>query len=573
MKYLPPTRFMGLVWLLGLLPYSSAAQTWQWAVAPGNTPISASEVTAMVPDKDGTTVVAGYFSGTITLGRFTLTSSGPADVFVARLDNSGNWLQAVRAGSGNACLVSALLIEADGTVVVGGSFSGRAIDFGSFRLINADNFGNSEDVFVARLNQAGTWVQAVRAGGNSIDGVMNMALDNQGNVVVGGKFASAVASFGPFQLPNAYVGTGGFASDDVFVARLNRSGAWVQAVRAGGPSHDYPTDLVMEPDGTFVVAGNFFSAVSSFGAIDLQNTGQETDVFVARLSPAGTWIAALRAGGPNYDSVSDIALAADGSLVVAGSFNGPSTAIGSFTLLNTDNTGTYPDAYVARLDRAGTWTQAVRAGSPDSDAAIRIVPNADGSVTVAGYFTGRASFGSFTPSSAGGNDIYVAQLSAAGQWTRFQQAGGPGNDGVRGFYQKDSNNFTIAGYIGWPTAQFGTITLANKHTLFSNAFVAHYSSSAVDPVDPPDSVFTTAAFTIPNIITPNGDKKNDVFRFSNAPVTDLALYIFNRWGQQVYTSTHYQQDWDAAGLPTGMYYYYVVPAGGALVKGWLEVVR
>lgn len=551
-----------------MLPHGSTAQAWQWAVAPGNSTGSYSEVTAIAPDQDGTTVVAGSFSGTIVLGRFTLTSAGPVDIFVARLDGAGNWLQAVRAGSGNVCNASAVLIDTDGTVVVGGTFSGLTIGFGPFTLVNADNvgLGSSGDAFVARLSRAGAWVQASRAGGNSLEGVMTLALDGQGNVVVGGYFVSAVAAFGPIQLINANNGTSGFGSDDIFVARLDRAGNWVQAVRAGGLGHDYPTDLVMEADGTMVIAGNFFSSVAAFGAIRLLNTGQEADVFVARLSPAGVWTSALGTGGPNYDSINDIALAPDGSLVVAGDFNGPYSTIGGIKMLNSDNAGIYFDAYVARLDRSGVWTQAVRAGSITSDAATRISVNADGSVAVAGYFTGSASFGPFTRRSVGGNDIYVACLSAAGQWTRFQQAGGSGDDGVLGFYQKDSTDFTIAGRIGRPTAQFGPFTLVNRNELFPNAYVAHQGSAAVGPAVP--------EFAIPNIITPNGDGLNDVFRFRNAPLTNLALHIFNRWGQQVYANSDYQQDWDAAGLPAGIYYYYVVPANdGTSAKGWLEVVR
>ena len=567
MKYTALVRFSGLVCWRGL-PYRSAAQAWQWAVAPGNSAGSYSEVTAMAPDQDGTTVVAGSFSGTLTLGRFTLTSSGPVDVFVARLDGAGNWLQAVRAGSGNVCRASAVVVEADGTVVVGGTFSGLTIGFGPFTLVNADNIGlgSSGDAFVARLSRAGAWVQAVRAGGDSLEGVTTLALDGQGNVVVGGYFVSAVAPFGMIELTNANNGTSGFGSDDIFVARLNRAGTWVQAVRAGGSGHDYPTDLVMEADGTVVVAGNFFSSVAAFGAIRLLNTGQETDVFVARLSPAGAWTSAWGTGGPNHDSINDIALAPDGTLVVAGDFNGPYTTIGGITLVNADRAGTYFDAYVARLDRSGVWTQAVRAGSTTSDAATRIAVNADGSVAVAGYFTGSASFGPFKPRSVGGNDIYIARLSAAGQWTRLQQAGGPGDDGVLGFYQSDSTDFTIAGRIGRPTAQFGPFTLANRNELFPNAYVAHHGSAVSGPDLP--------GFAIPNIITPNGDGLNDMFRFRNAPLTNVALHIFNRWGQQVYASTDYQQDWNAAGLPAGIYYYFVVPANnGTPVKGWLEVVR
>ena len=157
MRFAVLLRLIGFVCWIGLLPQRSAAQTWRWAVAPTNTAASHSKIAAMAPDKDGTTVVAGSFSGTIAFGRFTLSSAGPEDVFVAQLDAAGNWLQAVRAGSGNVCRVNALMVDNDETTVVGGSFSGLAIDFGAFKLTNADNIGvgSSEDLFVARLNRAG----------------------------------------------------------------------------------------------------------------------------------------------------------------------------------------------------------------------------------------------------------------------------------------------------------------------------------------------------------------------------------------------------------------------------------
>ena len=71
---------------------------------------------------------------------------------------------------------------------------------------------------------------------------------------------------------------------------------------------------------------------------------------------------------------------------------------------------------------------------------------------------------------------------------------------------------------------------------------------------------------IPEIITPNGDGKNDFFvipgieRFNNTH-----LIIFNRWGNKVYESTNYENDWagfynqnnliGSGKLPAGTYYY------------------
>jgi gliding motility-associated-like protein len=77
---------------------------------------------------------------------------------------------------------------------------------------------------------------------------------------------------------------------------------------------------------------------------------------------------------------------------------------------------------------------------------------------------------------------------------------------------------------------------------------------------------------LPNIITPNGDNLNQTFRprFSCLPAS---LEVFTRWGQRVYQSDNYQNNWDAKDLPNGIYYYLLRDTDNRRVKGWVEVRR
>ncbi|MGM0612759.1 MAG: choice-of-anchor L domain-containing protein [Bacteroidota bacterium] len=62
--------------------------------------------------------------------------------------------------------------------------------------------------------------------------------------------------------------------------------------------------------------------------------------------------------------------------------------------------------------------------------------------------------------------------------------------------------------------------------------------------------------TIPNIITPNGDGKNDVFEIENIEkLKGSNLIIYNRWGKKVYEQSNYKNDWDGDNLADGVYYY------------------
>ena len=62
---------------------------------------------------------------------------------------------------------------------------------------------------------------------------------------------------------------------------------------------------------------------------------------------------------------------------------------------------------------------------------------------------------------------------------------------------------------------------------------------------------------VPNVITPNGDGKNDVLKVDGIELyRQNTLAIFNRWGNEVFRSNGgYQNNWDGNGLSEGTYFY------------------
>ncbi|WP_128543979.1 T9SS type B sorting domain-containing protein [Larkinella soli] len=93
---------------------------------------------------------------------------------------------------------------------------------------------------------------------------------------------------------------------------------------------------------------------------------------------------------------------------------------------------------------------------------------------------------------------------------------------------------------------------------------------------------------MPNVFTPNGDGKNDVFQPTRCPrfVESAELSIFNRWGQKVFQTSDVNMRWDgktAKGqeLPGGLYYYQVsvkffrldCSSQPEVYKGWVEMLR
>jgi gliding motility-associated-like protein len=85
------------------------------------------------------------------------------------------------------------------------------------------------------------------------------------------------------------------------------------------------------------------------------------------------------------------------------------------------------------------------------------------------------------------------------------------------------------------------------------------------PCDPDNLIISKA-------VTVNGDGINDFFEISGLEQCDYAynVMIFNRWGERVYESEDYKNDWggfspsgsigNAGILPTGTYYYIITVA-------------
>jgi gliding motility-associated-like protein len=89
--------------------------------------------------------------------------------------------------------------------------------------------------------------------------------------------------------------------------------------------------------------------------------------------------------------------------------------------------------------------------------------------------------------------------------------------------------------------------------------------------------------SIPNVVTPNGDGRNDVWVINNLELyTEHNLQIFNRYGKQIFSSGAYRSTWPDTQTGPGTYYYslqVIRPAIGAqparteFFKGWVQILK
>ena len=77
---------------------------------------------------------------------------------------------------------------------------------------------------------------------------------------------------------------------------------------------------------------------------------------------------------------------------------------------------------------------------------------------------------------------------------------------------------------------------------------------------------------LPNVVTANGDGRNDAFAPTGL-VGAWSLAVYNRWGRRVYETDRYQNGW--GGEAAAGQYFYVLrqEASNQVRKGWVEVIR
>lgn len=147
-------------------------------------------------------------------------------------------------------------------------------------------------------------------------------------------------------------------------------------------------------------------------------------------------------------------------------------------------------------------------------------------------------------------------------------------------FQNTSTGGIVQSY-NWNIAGEGTIATSSSAT-YSNAQEGDYvmTLTVVSTLGCVDSVSKTfqiwGELSIPNIVTANGDHVNDEFFIKNLK-PNSRLVILNRWGNLVFESDSYTNDWkgyDYTGskLEDGVYFYQLITADGKMWQGNVQLL-
>ncbi len=407
----------------------------------------------------GHTPIAMALRYSLLFGTFTLLLHAHAQPPLAWARNMGNF----------DTEPAAIATDAQGNVYVCGQFTGTG-DFdpgaGSTTLVSA----GFNDAFVTKLSPTGQLLWARRFGGSSSDAPKAMGTDAQGNVYLAGTFSGTV-DFDPGTGESNLQALGVY---DLFVMKLTTSGDLAWAHRFGDDGYDEAEDLVVDANGNVYVSGPFDGTVDFDPGPEVSTltAGPFSSTVLLKLTSAGAFVRAQQLA---FYSASNLAVDAQGHLLVGGSFTGTQDMDPGPGTLNLTSAG-MEDGFALRLDANGTLLWAERFGGTYAEDVRSICSNSQGDVIVGGTFESSGQLVAGVAASdvapVGENDVYVLHLDADGDFVRVHQVGWLDYDGIGAVVTDANDHLHVTGNVRGPVDMDpGTGTFELMDTQSTDAFL------------------------------------------------------------------------------------------------------
>ncbi len=535
---------------------SAQAPTFKWAKKIGGTTNDYGQ--SIKVDASGNVYTSGLFQGTVDFdpgtGTSNLTSAGSTDVFISKLNASGNFVWAKRMG-GTLNDYGASIIDASGNVYTSGWFQGTADFDPGASTYNLTSAGDS-DIFISKLDDSGNFVWAKRIGGTSADGAWMLALDASGNIYTTGRFQGTV-DFDPGAGTSNLTSSG---NRDIFVLNLDNSGNFVWAKSMGGTSNDLGKRIAVDASGNVYTTGVFLGTADfdpdPSVTYNLTSAGGY-DIFVSKLDASGNLVWANRMGGTADDASQGFVLETSGNVYTTGAFSGTADfdpGSGTYNL----TAASLWDAFISKLDASGNFVWAKRMGGSCYEWGWSIALDGSGNVYSTGEF---ACTGDFNPGTAtynltpaGNEDIYISKLDASGNFVWAQNIGGRSAVSIGRSIALDAyGNIYITGvFAGTVDFDFGKSKFNLSSTnAYSDVFILKLSQASgfmVASTDHNENSLTSNLSIYPN---PNTGA------FVIKAKTDGVYTIVNQLGQTIQTvetNSNNNYSVNISELSTGVYF-------------------
>ena len=405
-------------------------QSLEWVKQLGG--LSSDKAVSVSTDGAGNVFTTGYFQNTVDFdpgtGTFNLSSFGGLDIYISKLDASGNFVWARQLGG--VSNDEGLSVTADdmGNVYATGYFQ-NTVDFDPGPgIVNLTSSG-SRDIFVCKLDASGNFLWAKQLGGSGLDYSYSISTDTSGNVYTTGFFYNT-ADFDPGAATFNLTSVG---SRDIYISKLDPSGNFLWAKHIGGSGFDNGFSIVTDAIGNVYTTGAFQDTVDfdpGAGILDLSSNGL-SDIYISKLDPSGNFVWAGKMGGANTDLGVSITIGASGYIYTTGYFYGTVDFNPGAGVFNLSSFGSR-DIFISKFDPSGNFVWAKQLGGTSDDRGFSITTDALDNIYTTGIFENTADFdpgaGNMNLTASGNRDVFISKLNASGNFVWAIQLGGLDDD-------------------------------------------------------------------------------------------------------------------------------------------------
>lgn len=410
-------------------------QTFEWARSWGGADVDIG--TSIATDASGSIFISGFFSGTVDFDpgpdTFNLTTVGifGGDIFVQKLDPSGNFLWARSWASGSS-ISPKITIDDFGNVYTSGCFSGT-VDFDPGPDTTNLTTGNQPGIFIQKMDASGSFLWAKSFGGAS------GGYDVPSSIIVG---ASGVYTTGVYSYvedfdpgPDTSLLSSTQWNEDIFVQKLDTLGNFLWAKSLGGPLTDECYSICIDDLDNVYITG-YFKGTADFdpgpGIFNLTSVSGSQDVFVYKMDASGNFLWTKSFGGVrNGDSGLSISVDAAGNVYTSGQFYDSVDFNPGPGVYNLSSNGIYKrDVFIQKMDASGNFLWAKSYGNTNWNevASFSLAVDDFGNVFIAGDFIGTVDFdlglGTYNLSEPLGG-FFVQKLDPLGSFIWAKSLGGP----------------------------------------------------------------------------------------------------------------------------------------------------
>lgn len=408
-------------------------QNFQWAVTYAGTGGDVGHSIAV--DQYGNVYTTGEFGGSIDFdpgpGVYNMVGYGSSDIFISKLDPTGNFVWAKRIGGTDGDAGHGISIDPSGNICVTGYFT-DSVDFdpgmGEYNL-HSSSAGLS-DIFIAKFNPNGDLIWANPVGGTPGNDIgLGIDTDGMGNVYVTGKF-SGPADFDPGPGSVIVTGPGG----DVFITKFDMNGNLVWAEAIAGTASQTGYCISVDNLSNVYVAGEFYNTADFDPGPAVYNLSSlissYCDIFVTKLDINGNLVWAKQMSGTYNEVALGIDVDPFGNVYTTGTFRGTTDFNPGPGTNNLSSFG-FPlanDIFISKLNSNGNYVWAKRMGVGGNDFGFGLHLDDSIHVYTTGYFNANVDFdpgpGTFNISSAGNEDAYISKLDSSGNFIMAKAIGG-----------------------------------------------------------------------------------------------------------------------------------------------------